>query len=115
MAVKRIKRSRTNYRKEKKKVEESTRSGARSNEYDIMRYLDADQGNPRSSRSNIGSDRYEVGTENLILFFHLLKTKMSPWIAHLKKAMTAPRKQCHVHLYRQVTLDHPDESEMHQI
>nr|CAI5818317.1 unnamed protein product [Callosobruchus analis] len=29
--------------------------------------------------------------------------------------MTAPRKQCHVHLYRQVTLDHPDESEMHQI
>nr|CAI5826442.1 unnamed protein product [Callosobruchus analis] len=29
--------------------------------------------------------------------------------------MTAPRKQCHVHLYRQVTLDHPDESKMHQI
>nr|CAI5863717.1 unnamed protein product [Callosobruchus analis] len=40
---------------------------------------------------------------------------MSQRIAHLKKVMTAPRKQCHVHLYRQVTLDHPDESEMHQI
>nr|CAI5856171.1 unnamed protein product [Callosobruchus analis] len=35
---------------------------------------------------------------------------MSQRIAHLKKAMTAPLKQCHVHLYRQVTLDHPDET-----
>nr|CAI5843804.1 unnamed protein product [Callosobruchus analis] len=40
---------------------------------------------------------------------------MSQRIAHLKRAMTAPRKQCHVHLYRQFTLDHPDESKMHQI
>lgn len=61
MIVKKLNGLRTNYRKEKKKVEESTRSGAGTNDiyvptlwyYDLLKFLDDDQGTPRGSRSNI--------------------------------------------------------------
>ncbi|CAH1959706.1 unnamed protein product [Acanthoscelides obtectus] len=64
MIVKKINDLRTNYRKEKKKIEESSRSGAGTNNvyvptlwyYDLLKFLDDDQGTLRSSRSNIVED-----------------------------------------------------------
>lgn len=73
--VKKLNALRTNYRKEKKKVEESTRSGAGTSDvyeptlwyYELLKFLDDDQGTPRSARSNIdGVESSQVSTYSYI-------------------------------------------------
>ncbi|KAF9802910.1 hypothetical protein SFRURICE_015507 [Spodoptera frugiperda] len=62
--VKKLNALRTNYRKEKKKVEESIRSGAGSSDvyeptlwyYKLLKFLNDDQETSRFSRSNIDGD-----------------------------------------------------------
>lgn len=77
MIVKKMNGLRTNYRKEKKKVEESKRSGTGTNDvyvptlwyYHLLKFLDDDQAMPRSSRSNMDeNDCSQVSTQ----LFYLL-------------------------------------------